>query len=151
MLGLKEPKVILTSFDRSNLEFIVRRKTSIEKDLVPTIETKNGSTIIYVLTRKKAEDIARELRGFGINCQHYHAEIGDQKRLDVLDEFLNDKMKVVVATIAFGMGIDKKDVRCVINYGASKNIETYELICTFHLLFIIYSLLFLSLTVIIKK
>lgn len=157
LLGLREPKVILTSFDRSNLEFIVRRKTTIEKDLVPTIETKNGTTIVYVLTKKKAEEVARELRSFGINCQHYHAKIGDHERLDVLEKFRNDKIKVVVATIAFGMGIDKKDVRCVIHYGASKNLETYELLCTFHLLFIhsncCYNLFiaFLSLTVITKK
>lgn len=117
--------MIVTSFDRTNLEFFVRHKTSVTSDLVRLIKDGNGSTIVYVLKRKEAEEIAQILRSFGIVCEHYHAGLDIDKRTEVLKKFLHDEMKVIVATIAFGMGIDKKDIRCVIHYGASKNLETY--------------------------
>lgn len=125
LLRLREPRVIMTSFDRSNLEFVVQRKTSYKRDLPPRIRNIDGSVIVYVLKRKEAEDIAAGLRELGINCAHYHAGLDIKKRTEVLEQFLKDELKVIVATIAFGMGIDKRDIRCVIHYGASKNIESY--------------------------
>lgn len=85
----------------------------------------NGSVIVYVLKRKEAEDIAKELQSHGVHCRPYHAgmELADLDR--ILEQFMNDELKVIVATIAFGMGIDKKDIRTVVHYGASKNLETY--------------------------
>lgn len=115
----------MTSFDRPNLEFVIQRKTSVSHDLPHRIKAVVGSVIVYVLKKKVAEDIAKQLRQFGINCEHYHADIGLNKKNEVLEKFLDDELKVIVATIAFGMGIDKKDIRCVIHYGASKNLESY--------------------------
>lgn len=125
ILGLKEPRVIMTSFDRANLEFVIQKKTSVRSDLPHRIKDVDGSVIVYVLERKVAEDIAKQLNQLGIKCDHYHAGLDIDKRTEVLEKFLNDELKVIVATIAFGMGIDKKDIRCVIHYGASKNLETY--------------------------
>lgn len=115
----------MTSFDRSNLEFVVQQKSSVAKDLPHRIRIIDGSVIVYVLRRKDAESVADELRKLGINCAHYHAGMDIDARTAVLEQFLNDELKVIVATIAFGMGIDKKDIRCVIHYGASKNLEAY--------------------------
>lgn len=125
LLSLNQPRVIMTSFDRTNLEFSVRRKTSAQRDLLHLIRDVDGSVIIYVLKRKVAEEIAQLLLDNHINCDYYHAGLNIDKRTEVLQKFLKDELKVIVATIAFGMGIDKKDIRCVIHYGASKNLETY--------------------------
>lgn len=125
LLRLKEPRVIMTSFDRANLEFIVQQKRSVKSDLLQLVKSVNGSVIVYVLKRKDAESIAKKLLEYGVVCEHYHAGLDLNKRTEVLQKFLNDELKVIVATIAFGMGIDKKDIRCVIHYGASKNLETY--------------------------
>lgn len=69
--------------------------------------------------------MAKMLRRNGVECEIYHAGIALSKRRNVLDDFIKDRLKIIVATVAFGMGIDKPDVRCVIHYGASKNIESY--------------------------
>lgn len=115
----------MTSFDRSNLEFIVRRKTTVERDLYPLIRDVDGSVIIYVLKCIDTVKLAKKLNDNGIPCEHYHGKMDDDKREEVLKKFKDDELKLIVATIAFGMGIDKKDVRCVIHYGASKNLESY--------------------------
>lgn len=115
----------MTSFDRSNLEFVIQHKTTVLNDLPQIIKNVNGSVIVYVLKRKVAESIAKQLLEQDIICDHYHAGLDIAKRTEVLESFLKDSLKVIVATIAFGMGIDKKDIRCVIHYGASKNLETY--------------------------
>ncbi len=125
LLGLNQPRVIMTSFDRANLEFCVRHKTSRKNDLLNAIKDIDGSVIVYVLKQKEAEEISKLLLENGINCDYYHGDITVDKKTEVLQKFLNDDLKVIVATIAFGMGIDKKDVRCVIHYGASKNLESY--------------------------
>lgn len=125
MLGLINPRIILTSFDRTNLEFIIKPKTWPWDDIKPWVENVNGSVIVYVLKRRDAEDISALLSKNHINCAFYHAGIPIDDRKRVLLQFLRDEIKVIVATIAFGMGIDKRDIRCVINYGASKNLETY--------------------------
>lgn len=82
---------------------------------------------MYVLRQKEAEDIAKELCTRGVSAEPYHADLPGIKdhTNKVLENFLEGKIKVIVATVAFGMGIDKKDIRTVVHYGASKNLETY--------------------------
>ena len=123
---MKNPQNISMGFDRPNIHFSFRNKSkSIWDDLKPFVTNVRGSVIIYVLTKNGSEDIARVIRQNGVNCDIYHAGLTLNKRRTVLDDFIKDRLKVIVATVAFGMGIDKPDVRCVIHYGASKNLESY--------------------------
>lgn len=125
ILRLRDPQVIFTGADRPNLEFIVYQKTERWKDLRPHVTQLTGSVIIYVLRRYDAEKTAEELCMHGVPTDFYHSKVKLEKREEVLRKFQTEELKVIVATIAFGMGIDKKDVRCVIHYGASKNLDTY--------------------------
>lgn len=125
LLGLRNPEVVVTSFDRPNLEFSIFKKSTYSMDLPSRVRSVNGSVIVYVLRRTDSEKIAAFLSKCGIICEPYHAGLDIIKRTDVLEKFLKDELKVIVATIAFGMGIDKPDIRCIIHYGASKNLETY--------------------------
>lgn len=126
---LNYPLVLCTGFDRPNLEFHIRLKGEfgIWFDLKPLLNsnTSNGSVIIYCLTRKDADSNAEILNLNGVNCLAYHAGLSFKARKDVHEQFVKDKVQVIVATIAFGMGIDKPDVRLVIHYGASKDLESY--------------------------
>lgn len=125
MLKMDMPKVILTSFDRPNLEFIIHKKTTPWNDIGPWLQNVNGSVIIYVLKQKIAEEFAVCFSQRGVNCTAYHARLSQANKTDILKRFLANEFKVVFATIAFGMGIDKSDVRYVINYGASSSIEAF--------------------------
>lgn len=128
-LMLNYPLVLCTGFDRPNLEFHIRLKgeLGIWLDLKPLFHsnTSNGSVIIYCLTRKDADSYAELLNINGVKCLAYHAGLSLKIRKDVHEQFVKDKVQVIVATIAFGMGIDKPDVRLVIHYGASKDLESY--------------------------
>lgn len=125
-LHLKNPQKISMGFDRPNIHLSFRNKSkNVWDDLKPFLINVRGSVIVYVLTRNGSEEIAQILRANGVNCEIYHAGLTMKKRRDVLDDFTKDRLKVIVATVAFGMGIDKPDVRCVIHYGVSKNIESY--------------------------
>lgn len=123
MLELISPRIITSDFDRPNLEFIVKPKLHPSIDLIPILENVEGSVIIYMLKREETEQLAKLLRRKNFTCEHFHSKITEKERTQ--ERFKKDEIKVMVATIAFGMGIDKKDVRCVIHYGASKNLETY--------------------------
>lgn len=126
MLRLKNPQVLCMGFDRSNIHFAFKAKgKDIWSDLKPLTTQIRGSVIIYVLKKATSEEIAKILRQHGVTCDIYHAGLSTKKRKDVLEDFTMDRLQVIVATVAFGMGIDKPDVRCVVHYGASKNIETY--------------------------
>lgn len=139
VLNLNRPKFIISGFDRSNLEFAIHSKTIIPqydsrhedyvfdywKDLKPFVESSEGSKIIYVLKRTETEDVAKILKENNIVCEHYHAGVPLDQRKETLRKFKSDEIKCIVATIAFGMGIDKRDVRSVIHYGGSKTIESY--------------------------
>lgn len=125
MLKMNSPNVILTSFDRPNLEFIIHKKTTPWIDIGPWLQNVNGSVIVYVLKQKVAEDFAVLFSKRGVNCTSYHAGLSQANKTDILKRFLANEFKVVFATIAFGMGIDKSDVRIVINYGASSSIEAF--------------------------
>lgn len=124
-LNLCEPLIVCTGFDRPNLKFFVSRKgASFWRDcenLMPV----SGSTIIYVNKRDDAEAFSRILNEKGFTTRAYHAGLDLNIRKEVQDQFKIDKIKIVVATIAFGMGIDKSDVRVIIQYGACSSIETY--------------------------
>jgi ATP-dependent DNA helicase RecQ len=125
-LNLVNPKTFVASFDRKNLSLEVRPALDRVKQIIDFIDTKpNESGIIYCLSRKTTEELAEKLQKTGIKASAYHAGLDNQTRSTVQDAFINDECQVVCATIAFGMGIDKSNVRWVIHYNLPKNIEGY--------------------------
>ncbi|MDR1632862.1 MAG: DNA helicase RecQ [Dysgonamonadaceae bacterium] len=126
-LGMMDAVVFKSSFNRPNLYYEVRPKNKdIDKEIVKFIKVNPGkSGIIYCLSRKKVEDFAQILKENGINALAYHAGMDSQKRSENQDAFLMEETEVIVATIAFGMGIDKPDVRYVIHYDIPKSLEGY--------------------------
>jgi len=126
-LGMNDPNVFKSSFNRPNLYYEVRPKTSnIDKDIIKFIKNNEGkSGIIYCLSRKKVEELAELLRVNNIKALAYHAGMDSATRSANQDAFLLEEIDVIVATIAFGMGIDKPDVRFVIHYDMPKSLEGY--------------------------
>ncbi len=128
-LTLREPNIFVDSFNRANLYYEIVPKTSKEqtlKSIVKFINTMKGkSGIIYTLNRKTTEELAQTLQANGISAVAYHAGLEAQIRSQRQDQFLMEKVDVIVATIAFGMGIDKPDVRFVIHYNIPKSLENY--------------------------
>ncbi|MGN0194857.1 MAG: DNA helicase RecQ [Candidatus Cryptobacteroides sp.] len=125
-LGIQDARVFKSSFNRSNLYYEVRDKVEPEKDIVKYIRQNPGkSGIIYCLSRKKVEEMAQMLNINGIKALPYHAGLDARTRAENQDRFLMQDIDVIVATIAFGMGIDKPDVRFVIHYDMPKSIEGY--------------------------
>ena len=126
-LGIVDAKEFKSSFNRQNLYYEVRQKTKdIDKDIVKFIRQNSGkSGIIYCLSRKKVEELAAVLQANNIKAAAYHAGFDSATRSKTQDDFLMEKIDVIVATIAFGMGIDKPDVRFVIHYDIPKSLEGY--------------------------
>ncbi|HMO62245.1 MAG TPA: DNA helicase RecQ [Ferruginibacter sp.] len=128
-LGLRNPKVFISSFNRANLYYEILPKVQKEqtvKSIVRFISQNMGkSGIIYTLNRKTTEELAEVLQANGIKAVAYHAGLEAKLRAERQDMFLNEDVQVIVATIAFGMGIDKPDVRFVIHYNIPKSIENY--------------------------
>lgn len=125
-LNLKNTKTFVASFDRKNLSLEVRPALDRVKQIIDFIKGKpNESGIIYCLSRKTTEELAEKLQKIGLNAKAYHAGLDTKIRSKTQDEFINDDCQVVCATIAFGMGIDKSNVRWVIHYNLPKNIEGY--------------------------
>ena len=125
-LNLINPKTFVASFDRKNLSLEVRPALDRVKQIIDFIKEKpNESGIVYCLSRKTTEELAEKLQKVGVNAKAYHAGLDNKIRSKTQDEFINDDCQVVCATIAFGMGIDKSNVRWVINYNLPKNIEGY--------------------------
>jgi len=126
-LGMPDATVFKSSFNRPNLYYEVRPKTSeVDKDLVRFIRSMEGkSGIVYCLARKEVEDLAEVLKVNGISARPYHAGMDAQTRSANQDAFLMEEVQVIVATIAFGMGIDKPDVRFVVHYDIPKSLEGY--------------------------
>lgn len=126
-LGILDAMVFKSSFNRKNLYYEVRPKTKdIDKDIIRYIKSHPGeSGIVYCLSRKKVEEFAETLNINGITALPYHAGMDTNQRAENQDAFLNESVKVIVATIAFGMGIDKPDVRFVIHYDMPKSLEGY--------------------------
>ena len=126
-LGIVDAKEFKSSFNRPNLYYEVRPKTkNIDKEIIKYIKNNPGkSGIIYCLSRKKVEELAEILQANEINARPYHAGMDSATRSSTQDDFLMEKIDVIVATIAFGMGIDKPDVRYVIHYDMPKSLEGY--------------------------
>ncbi len=125
-LSIPHAKQFLASFDRPNLKLEVRPGNKRIEQIISFLNDKpNDCGIIYCLSRKATEQLADKLQQQGFNAAAYHAGIDHEKRARVQDEFINDTIQIVCATIAFGMGIDKSNVRWVIHYNLPKNIEGY--------------------------
>lgn len=125
-LGILDAKIFKSSFNRPNLYYEVRPKVDITKEIIKYIKNNSGkSGIIYCLSRKKVEELAESLKVNGIKALAYHAGMDSASRTSHQDKFLMEEADVIVATIAFGMGIDKPDVRYVIHYDVPKSLEGY--------------------------
>ena len=127
ILGIPDATEFKSSFNRPNLYYEVRRKNDdVDKEIIKFIKANSGkSGIIYCLSRKKVEELAEILKANGINASAYHAGMDSPVRSAVQDDFIKENIEVIVATIAFGMGIDKPDVRFVIHYDMPKSLEGY--------------------------
>ena len=125
-LGMTNATVFKSSFNRPNLFYEIRPKYDVDRDIIRFIKQRPGkSGIIYCLSRKKVEELAELLVANGIKALAYHAGMDAQTRANNQDDFLMERVDVIVATIAFGMGIDKPDVRYVIHYDIPKSLEGY--------------------------
>ncbi|UOE37070.1 DNA helicase RecQ [Chryseobacterium oryzae] len=125
-LGMTNAMVFKESFNRPNLFYEVKPKVNIDKEIVKFINKNKGkSGIVYCLSRRKVEEFAQLLQVNGINALPYHAGLDQKVRVANQDKFLMEEADVIVATIAFGMGIDKPDVRFVIHYDFPKSLESY--------------------------
>jgi ATP-dependent DNA helicase RecQ len=125
-LGMTEAKVYKASFNRDNLYYEIRPKKDVKKEIIRFVRQHQGkSGIIYCLSRKKVEEIAELLQVNGVKALPYHAGLDSQSRVKHQDMFLMEDVDVIVATIAFGMGIDKPDVRYVIHHDIPKSLESY--------------------------
>jgi ATP-dependent DNA helicase RecQ len=125
-LGMTQPNVFVASFDRPNLSLDVKPGIKRFEQIVKFIKDRpNQPGIIYCLSRKSTENLADKLTGKGVNAAFYHAGMADFQRSKVQEEFINDNIDVICATVAFGMGIDKSNVRWVVHYNLPKNIEGF--------------------------
>jgi len=128
-LDLKNPNIYISSFNRGNLYYEIQpkiKKAQTDESIVRFIKGMKGSSgIIYTLNRKTTEELAGTLMANGIKAVAYHAGLDSKLRADRQDQFLNEDVQVICATIAFGMGIDKPDIRFVIHYNIPKSIENY--------------------------
>ncbi|MDZ8095584.1 MAG: DNA helicase RecQ [Nostoc sp. DedQUE05] len=125
-LGLKQPSIHLASFNRENLYYEVRPKTKYAyAELLELIRETEGSIIIYSLTRKKVDELTFKLQNDKVIALPYHAGLSDEERSSNQTRFIRDDVRVMVATIAFGMGINKPDVRLVVHFDLPRNIESY--------------------------
>jgi ATP-dependent DNA helicase RecQ len=125
-LDLKDPSVHVASFNRPNLYYEVRRKsTTPYKELLAQVKQSVGSGIIYCLSRKKVDELTTKLQHDGIKVLPYHAGLDSQTRTNNQNSFIRDNVQLMIATVAFGMGINKPDVRFVIHYDLPRNIEGY--------------------------
>ena len=128
VLGLRDPEVVLTGFDRPNLRWhVVRTKNDAEKDgtLVSILNDRPGLAVVYASTRKTVERVASMLQKHKISAVAYHAGLDDERRRTVQDDFMQERARVIVATNAFGMGIDKANVRLVVHHAMPGSLEAY--------------------------
>lgn len=124
-LNLSEPKLFVRGFERDNLQLNVRKGKGKKDFLLRILKRNSFPAIVYTSTRKQAEATSEYLRSNGINSQHYHAGLANEVRRIIQDDFINDRIPVIVATNAFGMGIDKKDIRVIVHYNLPSSIENY--------------------------
>ncbi|MFZ2189429.1 MAG: RecQ family ATP-dependent DNA helicase [Candidatus Magasanikiibacteriota bacterium] len=127
-LDLKNPQVFIRGFDRPNLKFFVQtdlKKQQRQTEVLRIIQTLPGSGIVYSISRQETEDIANFLSDNGIKAVAYHAGLASNRRTQIQNDFMEDNFKVICATIAFGMGVDKADIRFVIHAGMPATLEGY--------------------------
>ncbi len=125
-LGLQQAQCFITGFDRPNIRYTVIEKRKPFDQLLAFLDGhRREAGIVYALSRKRVEDVADRLAAAGFKARAYHAGLGDKERKKVQELFLRDDVEIVVATVAFGMGIDKPNVRFVVHYDLPKNIESY--------------------------
>ncbi|MBB1270248.1 DNA helicase RecQ [Shewanella sp. SR44-3] len=121
-----EPFCLLSSFDRPNIRYTVAEKLNAASQLKQFIASQSGNNgIIYCSSRRRVDEVAERLRLQGLRAEAYHAGRSQEERADVQDKFLKDKLEIVVATVAFGMGINKSNVRFVVHYDIPKSVEAY--------------------------
>ncbi|MGE0608109.1 MAG: DNA helicase RecQ [Pirellulales bacterium] len=126
-LRLRQPEVLVGGFDRPNLHYRVARRHNLGEQIHAVLSRHLGEAgIIYCISRKEVDALAAALRLAGVKAAPYHAGLSDQERRDNQEAFLNEQVDVVVATVAFGMGIDKSNVRFVIHAAAPKSLEHYQ-------------------------
>jgi ATP-dependent DNA helicase RecQ len=126
-LGLREPLELVGSFDRPNLVYRVLPRANLKRQILDVLSRhRDQSGIIYCLSRREVDDIAAWLRGEGHRALPYHAGLADEERHRNQDAFLNEDIDIIVATVAFGMGIDRSDVRFVVHAGAPQSLEHYQ-------------------------
>ena len=125
-LEMQEAQVFISSFNRPNLSYVVRPKKNAFSNLVNLLKKyPDRSVIIYCFSRKETENIAADLKHEGFKAAAYHAGLENEKRRKTQEKFVRDEVQIIVATIAFGMGIDKPDVRLIVHYSLPKSIEGY--------------------------
>ncbi|MDR3314579.1 MAG: DNA helicase RecQ [Oscillospiraceae bacterium] len=124
-LGLQQPLLVTTGFDRPNLYFEVQRPEDKYAALQKYLKSNDGAGIVYCSTRKEVEKVSEKLNAGGYGAAGYHAGLPGEARSAAQDDFLYDRVRIIVATNAFGMGIDKSNVRFVIHYNMPQNIESY--------------------------
>ncbi|MGA2777107.1 MAG: DNA helicase RecQ [Steroidobacteraceae bacterium] len=124
-LRLRDPKVHLASFNRANLHYEVHAKTKRSYGELLALASSGGAGIVYCLSRRRVDEIAAQLQADGIRALPYHAGLDSDLRREALEAFVRDDIQVVVATVAFGMGINKPDVRWVVHFDLPKSLEAY--------------------------
>ena len=125
-LGLERGDVFLSSFNRSNLSYSVRPKSGSLSVLISLLQQRpSQSTIIYCFSRRETEELAEELNARSLSARPYHAGLDGETRRRTQEDFIRDRVPIIVATIAFGMGIDKPDIRLVVHYNLPKSLEGY--------------------------
>lgn len=126
LLGLNDPLIQISSFDRPNIRYMLMEKFKPLDQLMRYVQEQRGkSGIIYCNSRAKVEDTAARLQSKGISAAAYHAGLENNVRADVQEKFQRDDLQIVVATVAFGMGINKPNVRFVVHFDIPRNIESY--------------------------
>lgn len=130
-LGLRDPEILVGIFDRPNLTYRVRTRRDAAEQTAEAVRRHEragdgGGTIVYCLSRKDTEQLAEQLRAEGVNAEAYHAGLNEKTRRDVEHRFTNETLDAVVATVAFGMGIDRSNVRLVVHATMPKSVEAYQ-------------------------
>jgi ATP-dependent DNA helicase RecQ len=126
-LGLRDPLVLVGNIDRANLTYRVTPRTDVTRQVVEALARHPGqAAIVYCATRKQTETMARSLKSAGFSAAAYHAGLDQQKRSGVQDDFAAERVDVVAATVAFGMGIDRSDVRCIVHASMPDSLERYQ-------------------------
>jgi len=125
-LSLQDPKIFIASFDRPNLTYsVIPKRNSLHTLLDLLKKYPNESAIVYCFSRKDTEKLAENLNTEGVEAKPYHAGLAPKERKQTQEQFIHDKIQIITATIAFGMGIDKPDVRLIVHYNLPKTIEGY--------------------------